>query len=53
MKNTNKGPSVFVRVLPVLQWASFAMFGSIWVPSVGDVLLGWDGSPIPSCLLPC
>jgi|GEM_PF-5113072 len=47
MKRTNKGPSVFVRVLPVLQWASFAMFGSIWVLSVGDVLSGLGWQPLP------
>ncbi len=54
MKNTNKGPSVFVRVLPVLQWASFAMFGSIWVLSVGDGLfgLGWQPHPLlPAAVL--
>ena len=54
MKTTNKGPSVFVRVLPVFQWASFAMFGVTWVLSVGDVLLrlGWQPHPIlPAAVL--
>lgn len=48
MKSTYKGPSVFVRALPVFQWASFATFGVTWVLSVGDVLLrlGWQPRPI-------
>lgn len=45
---------MFARFLPVLQWASFAMFGAVWVLSVGDVVftLGWQPRPIlPAAVL--